>query len=102
MGVGDTMPSQLPPVTNVPNMDNGNMQPMTGDPAMGMGPQPPMADQPEMMMPPHPPTAEEIQQMQECQQILTPRIDGCLQSHQMTLENFMNPEYMPKAREVCE
>ncbi|KAK3798029.1 hypothetical protein RRG08_034590 [Elysia crispata] len=102
MGVGDTMPSQLPPVTNVPNMDNRNMQPMTGDPAMGMGPQPPMADQPEMMMPPHPPTAEEIQQMQECQQILTPRIDECLQSHQMTLENFMNPEYMPKAREVCE
>ncbi|RUS92159.1 hypothetical protein EGW08_000012 [Elysia chlorotica] len=102
MGPGNPTPPQLPPMTNGPSMDNTNMPPMSGNPAMGMGLQPPMADNPDMMMPPQPPTAEEIQQMQQCQQILTPKIDECLQSHQMTLETFMNPEYMPQARLICE
>ena len=102
MGVGDAMPPQVPQMPNDLDMGNGDMPPMTGDPAMEMGPQPPMAGEPGMMMPPQSPSPEEIQQMQQCQAILTPKIDECLQGHDMTLEKFMNPEYMSNAREICE
>ncbi|GFR76408.1 hypothetical protein ElyMa_000482000 [Elysia marginata] len=103
IGATDSIPSQVPPMTNgLDNMANDNMQSMSGNPAMRMGPQPPMAGEQGMMMPPQPPSPEEIQQMQQCQELLTPKINECLQSHQITLEQFMNPEYMPTARLVCQ
>lgn len=96
---GSEMPPQGPPnsmMNDLENMNDPNMPPMSGSPAIPMSEQ-----QPGMMMPPQAPSPEEIQKLQQCQETLTPKIDQCLQGHQISLEQFMNPEFMATARTVC-
>ncbi|KAH9488558.1 hypothetical protein Btru_061823 [Bulinus truncatus] len=48
------------------------------------------------------PTLEEQQQMRQCQGVLEPMLNDCIKGHDLTLEQFMNPEYMKKAMDVCQ
>ncbi|XP_055887629.1 uncharacterized protein LOC106070978 isoform X6 [Biomphalaria glabrata] len=48
------------------------------------------------------PSLEEQQQMRQCQGILEPALNECVKSYEITLDQFMNPNFMNKARAVCQ
>ncbi|XP_012942827.1 uncharacterized protein LOC101854116 [Aplysia californica] len=80
-----------------------NDAPMQPNP---QGPQMPMAGGPGAMPnglgEPEAPSQEEIAKMEACRGQLEPEMDTCLDSYKLTLEQFMNPDYMTLARDVCE
>ncbi|XP_059143850.1 uncharacterized protein LOC131931160 [Physella acuta] len=45
---------------------------------------------------------DELLQVEKCQSVLQPKLDECLGLYDITLQQFMNPEYINKARVICQ
>ncbi|CAL1542962.1 unnamed protein product [Lymnaea stagnalis] len=47
------------------------------------------------------PTPQELESMKKCQASLEPRLNECLKGHSLTIEQFVNPDFMDKSRALC-